>query len=183
MASVDVNQVVAGIEAGSIPEGVGLTALLMQSREQPTQLANHVPALTKRLLDQTKRSDVQSPVLEILAQLLVSPHAEEVAQVLIGDEILSQLLLFLNNNDFGIRYPVLRICISIAKLKRSSLQTIYSANYDQVSFRTAVLYEQKSLYKHTKRYIIEYLGHDEPRRIRTFLEGLKTFIKIFACHQ
>ena len=122
MASVDVNQVVAGIESGSIPEGVGLTALLMQSREQPTQLANHVPILTKRLLDQSKRSDVQSPVLEILAQLLVSPHAEEVAQVLIEDEILSQLLLFLNNNEFGIRYPLLRICISIAKLKRSSLQ-------------------------------------------------------------
>ena len=122
MSQVNVDHVVAGMEKGSIPEHVALTAILMQSREQPTQVANHITALTTKLLDQSKLSDVHSPVLEILAQLLTSQHQQEVAEALIEDEILTRLLYFLNNHEFGIRYPLLRICISIAKLKRSTLQ-------------------------------------------------------------
>ena len=118
---MDVGTVVEGLLSGSIPPQAGLSALLIKGRELPGEILKQLPYLTDRLV-QDRDNDLVATNLEILANLLESQEASESVELLTQDSTLSRLLFHLNNPEFSLRYPLLRIFISIAKLKRNTLQ-------------------------------------------------------------
>ena len=119
--SVDVGTVVEGLLSGSIPPQAGLSALLIKGRELPGEIIAQLPYLTGRLRED-RENDLLATNLEIFANLLCGQEADVAVESLTQDVTLSRLLFHLNNTDFSVRYPLLRILISIAKLKRSTLQ-------------------------------------------------------------
>ena len=119
--SVDVATVVDGLLSGSIPPQAGLATLLIKGRENSAEIVSHVPYLITRLLDDRENGLIATN-LEILATLLASEYDDEVVSALVDDIPLSRLLHHLSNHDFSVRYPLLRIFITIAKLKRPLLQ-------------------------------------------------------------
>ena len=119
--SVNVDQVVKGVKSGSIPAQAGLSAILLKSRDNHVEIHPHLPHLLERLHLEND-SVLLAVILEIFADLLSKEKSDEVADFLIEDTHTSRLLRLLNNNDFPVRYPLLRLLISLCKLRRHAIQ-------------------------------------------------------------